>query len=52
MSPYALLIGYTVVVVGIAFAWGKNWERNRQAAIRKASIRTRQFQPSTHITFN
>jgi len=52
MSPYVLLVAYTLLITAIALRWGIYMERNRQAKIRKASIRTRQFQPSAHITFN
>ena len=53
MNPYVMLIAYTFVIVAIAVRWGVYMERNRQAEIRKASIRTRIFQPSTQdITFN
>lgn len=40
------LLGFAFVSWPIVFCFGKYWERNRLAKIRKASIRTRPFLPS------
>lgn len=52
MNPYALFIAYSILMCGIAFSFGKFWERNRQAKMRKIRPHSISFNPSADITFN